>query len=120
MPAEAQDAGNAGGAGAPQGLSWSWELDFGALIAALAGTDPADADSSGSGPSTGDPSGAGGSATGSPSGAGGSATGSPSGAAGPATGSPAGVGGRSGTGGRSGDAASREDEEAAQQAIQDD
>jgi hypothetical protein len=49
MPAEAADAGNAGGAGAPQGLSWSWELDFGALLAALTGTDPPDADSPGVG-----------------------------------------------------------------------
>jgi hypothetical protein len=29
-----------GGAGCPQGLSWSWQLDFGALMAALNGTLP--------------------------------------------------------------------------------
>ena len=34
MPAES------GGAGCPQGLSWSWQLDFGALMAALNGTAP--------------------------------------------------------------------------------
>ena len=27
-------------AGAPQGLSWSWELDFAALMAAIAGAGP--------------------------------------------------------------------------------
>ena len=43
MPADPADAGDAeyvDGEGAPQGLSWSYELDFGALIAALAGVDP--------------------------------------------------------------------------------
>ena len=34
MPAEP------GGAGRPQGLSWSWQLDFGALMAAVNGTAP--------------------------------------------------------------------------------
>jgi hypothetical protein len=39
MPA---DTGDADGAGVPQGLSWSYEMDFGALIAAITGTDPPD------------------------------------------------------------------------------
>src|SRR6266571_565209 len=48
MPEEVTDAG------APQGLSWSWELDFDALMAAIAGADPSlpgasGADSSGTG-----------------------------------------------------------------------
>src|SRR6266567_1550175 len=48
MPEEVTDAG------APQGLSWSWELDFDALMAASAGADPSlpgasGADSSGTG-----------------------------------------------------------------------
>ena len=37
MPAES------GGEGLPQGLSWSWQLDFGALLAALNGAAPAGA-----------------------------------------------------------------------------
>ena len=41
MPA---DPGDAEGAGAPQGLSWSYEMDFGALIAAITGADPPDPD----------------------------------------------------------------------------
>ena len=41
MPA---DMGDAGGAGVPQGLSWSYEMDFGALIAAITGADPPDPD----------------------------------------------------------------------------
>src|ERR1022692_4099875 len=43
MPADIGDTGDVDGEGAPQGLSWSYELDFGALIAALAGGDPPDA-----------------------------------------------------------------------------
>jgi len=38
------DTGGAEGAGAPQGLSWSYEMDFGALIAAITGADPPDPD----------------------------------------------------------------------------
>ena len=34
MPAE---TGDTGGAGVPQCLSWSWEMDLGALIASLTG-----------------------------------------------------------------------------------
>ena len=41
MPAEP------GGAGRPQGLSWSWQLDFGALMAAVNGTAPPGAPSAG-------------------------------------------------------------------------
>ncbi len=41
MPA---GAGDADGAGAPQGLSWSYEMDFGALIAAITGAGPPDPD----------------------------------------------------------------------------
>ena len=44
MPAEP------GGAGCPQGLSWSWQLDFGALMAAVNGTPPPGAAPSGSAP----------------------------------------------------------------------
>ena len=35
---------DAEGAGAPQGLSWSYGMDFGALIAAITGADPPDPD----------------------------------------------------------------------------
>jgi Domain of unknown function (DUF222) len=38
------DNADAEGAGAPQGLSWSYEMDFGALIAAITGADPPDPD----------------------------------------------------------------------------
>ena len=38
------DNGDAASAGAPQGLSWSYEMDFGALIAAITGADPPDPD----------------------------------------------------------------------------
>ena len=38
------DNEDAEGAGAPQGLSWSYEMDFGALIAAITGADPPDPD----------------------------------------------------------------------------
>ena len=41
MPA---DIGDAEVAGTPQGLSWSYEMDFGALIAAITGTDSPDPD----------------------------------------------------------------------------
>jgi hypothetical protein len=50
------------GAGVPQGLSWSYEMDFGALIAAITGADPPDQDvpsgdpPSAAGPSFGPPS----------------------------------------------------------------
>ena len=50
------------GAGVPQGLSWSYEMDFGALIAAITGADPPDPDApsgdppSAAGPSFGPPS----------------------------------------------------------------
>jgi Domain of unknown function (DUF222) len=37
------DAGDADGAGARQGLSWSWELNFDALLAAITGAAPPDA-----------------------------------------------------------------------------
>ncbi len=38
------DNEDAEGAGAPQGLSWSYGMDFGALIAAITGADPPDPD----------------------------------------------------------------------------
>jgi hypothetical protein len=38
------DNGEAEGAGTPQGLSWSYEMDFGALIAAITGAGPPDPD----------------------------------------------------------------------------
>ena len=41
MPAEP------GAADCPQGLSWSWQLDFGALMAAVNGTPPPGASSAG-------------------------------------------------------------------------
>ncbi len=44
MPAEP------GAAGCPQGLSWSWQLDFGALMAAVNGTPPPGAAPCGSAP----------------------------------------------------------------------
>src|ERR1022692_3436282 len=47
MPA---DNGDAEGAGAPQGLSWSYEMDFGALIAAITGAGPPGADAPSAGP----------------------------------------------------------------------
>jgi hypothetical protein len=37
------DPGDDDGEGVPQGLSWSYEMDFGALIAAITGADPPDA-----------------------------------------------------------------------------
>ena len=52
MPA---DTGDAQGAGAPQGLSWSYEMDFGALIAAITGADPPDPDAPSAGPSSAAP-----------------------------------------------------------------
>ena len=52
MPA---DNGDAGGAGAPQGLSWSYEMDFGALIAAITGADPPDPDAPSAGPRSAGP-----------------------------------------------------------------
>ena len=39
VPADMRDAD---GVGTPQGLSWSYQMDFGALIAAITGTDPPD------------------------------------------------------------------------------
>src|ERR1022692_1374857 len=47
MPADNADAE---GAGAPQGLSWSYEMDFGALIAAITGAGPPCADAPSAGP----------------------------------------------------------------------
>ena len=47
MPAES------GGAGYPQGLSWSWQLDFGALMAAVNGTAPSASAPSGQAPADG-------------------------------------------------------------------
>src|ERR1022692_256933 len=47
MPADNADAE---GAGAPQGLSWSYEMDFGALIAAITGAGPPDPDAPSAGP----------------------------------------------------------------------
>ena len=41
MPAQTGEAGD--GEGVPQGLSWSWEMDFGALIASLTGAGSPDA-----------------------------------------------------------------------------
>jgi hypothetical protein len=41
------------GAGAPQGLSWSWELDFDVLLAALADAAPSPAGNSGASPLAG-------------------------------------------------------------------
>ena len=38
------------GAGAPQGLSWSWELDFDTLMAAIADAGPSGTASPGDGP----------------------------------------------------------------------
>src|ERR1022692_4524521 len=52
MPADNADAE---GAGSPQGLSWSYEMDFGALIAAITGADPPDADASSAGPRSAGP-----------------------------------------------------------------
>ncbi len=52
MPA---DPGDAQGAGAPQGLSWSYEMDFGALIAAITGADPPDPDAPSAGPQSAGP-----------------------------------------------------------------
>ena len=46
-------------AGAPQGLSWSWELDFDALMAAIADAGPSLPDAAGVDPSGVDPSGTG-------------------------------------------------------------
>ncbi len=43
------DNADAEGADSPQGLSWSYEMDFGALIAAITGADPPDADASSAG-----------------------------------------------------------------------
>jgi hypothetical protein len=49
MPAQMMEQ-MTGGAGAPQGLAWSWELDFAALLDGLAAAgfgaagDPADLD----------------------------------------------------------------------------
>src|ERR1022692_642535 len=48
MPADNADAE---GAGAPQGLSWSYEMDFGALIAAITGAGPPDPDAPATGSS---------------------------------------------------------------------
>jgi hypothetical protein len=83
MPAE---TGDTGGAGVPQCLSWSWEMDLGALIASLTGTGRPDA-----APPDAAPAGA------------------------PASDAAGGAAGSQG-----GAAVSREDEEAAQRAIQDD
>ena len=52
MPA---DPGDAEGAGAPQGLSWSYEMDFGALIAAITGAGPPDPDAPSAGPRSAGP-----------------------------------------------------------------
>jgi Domain of unknown function (DUF222) len=49
MPADNADAE---GAGAPQGLSWSYEMDFGALIAAITGADLPDPGAPSAGPSS--------------------------------------------------------------------
>ena len=46
-----------GGAGLPQGLSWSWQLDFGALMAAVNGTTPPGPPPSGPPPSGSAPAG---------------------------------------------------------------
>ena len=49
------DMGDADGAGVPQGLSWAYEMDFGALIAAITGADPPDPDAPSAGTPTADP-----------------------------------------------------------------
>jgi len=54
------------GAGAPQGLSWSWELDFDVLLAALADAAPPPAGNSGARPSVASPGRSGRSGAGSP------------------------------------------------------
>src|SRR5450432_3782360 len=47
--------GDAEGAGAPQGFSWSYEMDFGALIAAITGADRPDPDAPSAGPRSAGP-----------------------------------------------------------------
>src|ERR1700689_4698668 len=91
VPSGAGEAGEAdAGAGTPQGLSWTWELDLGALLASLTDGSPSDEVS---------------------------AAGRPDATAPDAT---APGGGTPDAGAPSGGAAGTADEEAVQQAIQDD
>jgi hypothetical protein len=48
--------GEADGTGTPQGLSWSYQMDFGALIAAITGADPPASDAPAAGPRSAGPS----------------------------------------------------------------